>query len=63
MLIEESPITLTIHGIQLTATLSVLGVVLKQHKVWTRMKDRLNTLWYKHTKETGDKFIPLENGK
>jgi hypothetical protein len=63
VLIEESALTLTIHGVQLTATMSVLGVLLHQHKIWTRLKDRVNTLWEKHCQKTGDKYVPLENGK
>lgn len=59
----ESPITLTIHGVQLVATCTVLGVVLKQHKVWIRLKDRMNTLWRKHCEKTGDPYVPLDNGK
>jgi hypothetical protein len=61
--IEESALTLTIHGVQLTATLTVLGLVFTQHKIWVRLKDRVNTLWGKHCEKTGDPYVPLENGK
>jgi hypothetical protein len=56
----ETPLTLTLHVAQIGSTLMVLGVVLNQHKVWIRVKDRLNTLWAKHCKETGDKFVSLD---
>ena len=62
----ESPLTLTFHGIQITlsvATLLLLAPVLKQHKVWIRVKDRINTLWHKHCEETGDQYVSLDNGK
>ena len=54
--------TLTFHGVQITVSLLILGILLKQHKVWIRIKDRVNTLWAKHCQETGDNFVPLENG-
>lgn len=60
---SESPLTITIHVAQFTATLGVLGILLKQHAIWTRMKDRLNSLWRKHCKEIGEEYVPLENGK
>ncbi len=63
ILIEESGLTLTFHGVQLAVSISVLGLVLTQHKIWIRLKDRVNTLWGKHCDETGDKYVPLENGK
>lgn len=59
----ESPITVTIHIATLGGIVTILGVLLKQHKVWTRMKDRCNTLWAKHCMETKELFIPLDNGK
>jgi len=59
----EDPITLSIHGVQLVGTLAILRVVLPQYKVWTRLKDRVNTLWEKHCEKTGDKFVSLENGR
>ena len=42
---------------------ALVGFALREHKVWVRMKDRVNSLWYHRCKETGEKFIPLENGK
>jgi hypothetical protein len=59
----ENGITLTLSGVQIGLTLAVLGVVLREHKVWVRLKDRVNTLWQRHCATTGDAFIPLENGK
>ena len=45
------------------ASIAVLGFVFTQHKIWVRMKDRLNVLWSNHCKDTGDEYMPLENGK
>ena len=46
----------------MSGVLTILGVVLKQHKVFVRMKDRLNTLWFHHCEEKKEPYIPLENG-
>jgi hypothetical protein len=59
---SEGPLTLSLHGLTLGGIVMILGMLLKQHKVWVRLKDRVNTLWRKHCKETGDDFVPLENG-
>jgi hypothetical protein len=58
----EGPITLTIHGLTLSGIVVILGVLLKQHKVWVRLKDRVNSLWRKHCLDSGEYFEPLENG-
>jgi len=58
----ENVLTVTFHGITTGGVVLILGIMLKQHKIWTRMKDRLNILWRKHCKDTGDYFEPLENG-
>jgi len=63
ILIEESGFTLTIHSLQLAVSVSILGLVLTQHKIWIRLKDRMNTLWSDRCKKTGDRYVPLENGK
>lgn len=60
---NEGALSLTFHGVSLAASLAVLGIILKQHKVWVRMKDRVNQLWYSHCKTTGDKYESLENGR
>lgn len=62
MTMGETPITLTMHGVTLGAVLLILGLMFKQHSVWVRMKDRLNTLWRKHCIEKGDEYVPLDNG-
>jgi hypothetical protein len=59
----ETPLTLTFHGIQITisiATLLLLAPLLKQYKIWNRIKDRVNTLWQKHCEKTGDRFVSLD---
>lgn len=58
----ENAITITFHGLTFGGTVLILGILLNQHKVWVRMKDRLNTLWKKHCQQTGDDYVPLENG-
>lgn len=59
----ETPVTLTIHGVQLTASLAILCILLREHKVWIRLKDRLNQLWKDRCDSRGDNYFPLdENG-
>lgn len=59
----ESGITLTLHGVQLGISVAVLGILLNQHKVWIRVKDRVNTLWQDYCDHKKVPFIPLDNGK
>lgn len=44
---------------------AILGIVLHQHKVFVRMKDRLNVLWRKHLTDAGrpEEYVPLEPEK
>lgn len=63
MTLGETPVTLTVHGLTLGGIVLILGLLFKQHKIWTRMKDRLNQLWFHHCVKSGDKYEPIENGK
>lgn len=58
----ETPITLTIHGLTIGLLVFITGLLLKEHKVWVRLKDRANTLWHDRCREKGDDYVPLENG-
>lgn len=58
----ETPITLTLHGVTLGAVLIMLGMMFKQHRVWTRLKDRVNTMWFHHCVKSGDHYESLDNG-
>lgn len=59
---NEGPVTISLHVATLVGIFGVLGILLNQHKVWIRMKDRLNTLWKEHCKQTGEDFVRLDNG-
>lgn len=59
----EGPIVLSIHGLTLGGIVLILGLLLKQHKVWIRMKDRVNSMWRKHCHDNNEYFEPLENGR
>lgn len=50
------------HHLNLGTSLVILGFLVTQHKIWVRMKDRLNQLWRRHCQTTGDEYTPLENG-
>jgi hypothetical protein len=58
----ETPITLTLHGLTFGGIMLIAGILLHQHKVWTRMKDRLNDLWQEYCSEKKIPYVPLDNG-
>lgn len=58
----ETPITLTLHGLTLAGILFIVTMLLNQHKVWTRMKDRMNDLWQAYCSEKQIPYVPLDNG-
>jgi hypothetical protein len=58
----ESVFSQAIHAGSLASSVLILGILLNQHKVFIRMKDRLDVLWHKHQEEKGEPFIPLDNG-
>jgi hypothetical protein len=60
---NETPITITLHLATLAGVVGLLGVALREHGVWVRMKERLNTLWAKDCKSTGAPYEPVEGGK
>lgn len=63
MQISEGVLATAFHGVSLGTSIVMLGLLLNQHKVWVRMKDRLNQLWRRHCNANGDEYTPLENGK
>ena len=59
----ETPFTTAIHIVQTIVSLPIAWLCIKiltQHKIWVRMKDRVNTLWASHCEKTGDRFISLD---
>ena len=69
MLAEDGPITLGIHGVTLIVNTGLLVAFLKvgrpflrEYRIYSRLKERMNTLWHRHCADTGELFIPLENG-
>lgn len=58
----ESPITLTIHSLTLGGIVFIAGLLMREHKVYVRVKDRLNTLWHDRCRIKGDDYVPLDNG-
>jgi len=59
----ETTLTLTIHGLTLAGIVTILGFLLKQHGVFVRAKDRLNSLWREYCDAHGTPYEPLENGR
>ncbi len=60
---HESVTSIAFHGLSFSTTLLILGIVLKQHKIWTRVKDRLDNLWADYCKAHNINYKPIENGK
>ena len=59
----ETAITQVVHWATLGGVVTLLGFAMRQHKVWIRMTDYVNTLWSDRCKERGDRFVSVENGK
>ena len=58
----ETTLTIAFHGVTAGGILAILAILLKQHKVWVRMKDRMNSMWRAYCKEHDQDYVPLENG-
>lgn len=58
----ESVWVQAMHGVSTVGVLAILGITLNQHKIFVRMKDRLNVLWFHHCKSKDEPFTALENG-
>jgi len=63
ILIEEGPVTITLHAASFGGIIFIAGILLREHKVWIRIKDRINQLWKDRCDERGDNYVPLENGR
>lgn len=59
----ESFATQIAHWLTLTGVCTIIGMLVHQHKVWVRMKDRINTLWYHHCVTKSEPYVPLDNGR
>lgn len=59
------PTTLiALHGLTFAGVVTILAILLRQHRTWVRVKDRINQLWFRHCDDTGDRFTPLDgNGE
>lgn len=51
------------HAVDTIVMVLIFVGVADKHTLWVRMKDRMNILWAKHCKESGDPYVALENGK
>ena len=41
----ESTFSQWTHGLSLATTVAILTILLNQHKIWVRLKDRVNDMW------------------
>lgn len=58
----ESSLTLLEHHATFGLVIFIAGLVLREHKVYVRVKDRLNTLWHDRCRAKGDDYVPIDNG-
>jgi uncharacterized membrane protein len=58
----ESMATQIAHWVTMGGVLTLVGFALKQHKVFIRIKDRVNSMWWDHCTKHAIKYEPLENG-
>ena len=59
---QETGLAVYVHFANLGATLTVLGVVLREYKVYGRIKERMNELWFNYCGERQKLYSPVENG-
>jgi hypothetical protein len=59
----ESPLTISVHGLTLAGILGIFAILFKQHKIWVRMKDRIDALWQDFCEAHDIPYKPIENGK
>lgn len=50
------------HHFTAAVMLTVAGVVLKEYKVYGRIKERMNELWFNYCGERQKLYTPVENG-
>jgi len=60
--VESSSLIVLAHFANLSATLTVLGVLLREYKVYGRIKERVNELWFNYCGERQKLYTPVENG-
>ena len=51
------------HYISAGGVVTIIAYGLWYHKIWVRMKDRVNDLWADYCEKKRIPFRPLENGK
>lgn len=60
--LQENWLTLLEHHVNFGVSLTVLGVIVKEYKVYSRLKERVNELWYNYCGERQKLYTPCENG-
>jgi hypothetical protein len=59
---QETWYTAIEHHVNLVAVLTILGFLAREHKVYGRMKERMNELWFNYCGERQKLYSPVENG-
>jgi hypothetical protein len=61
----ENGTTVVLHGVTTAGIVLILtfqAMILREHKVWVRLKDWVNDLRREYCVKHGIPFVPLENG-
>jgi len=55
-------IVLGISALSAAGVFTLIGFALKQHKIFVRIKERLDHVWSDYCHKHKIRFVPLENG-
>lgn len=58
----ETLLTAIEHHVSFAAILAILGYVVKEGKIYGRIKERMNSLWFDYCGQKQQLYTPLENG-
>jgi hypothetical protein len=62
MLADESLLSQATHIGSLASSIAVLGLLLNQHKIWIRLKDRVNDMWKDYCDAHDIPYTKIDNG-
>lgn len=49
-----------IHSVSVLSNLGVLTLLVKEHKIWTRLKDRVNNMWFEYCQNHDIQFEKVD---
>jgi len=58
----ETWLTLAEHHISFAMIMGIVVVIAREYKVYGRIKERMNELWFNYCGERQKLYTPIENG-